>query len=194
MVITMMAEQDRGRRGGPKASGEAFTVRQSRPSDVRSFLRLYEGVVQERRYVRTEVVRRGVRYYRKSMAKAWTGDEASIVAVSGDDVIGHLGISREENSVNRHVASLGMMVAASWRGRGVGSALLSEALRWARGMGVEKVALSVYPDNEAARALYRKFGFVEEGRLSGHSKKQIGYRDEIVMGLWLIPQPDGGSP
>jgi len=66
---------------------------------------------------------------------------------------------------------------------------MDEAIRWARQFGVEKLALSVYPDNDAARALYRKFGFLEEGRLTGHSKKSIGYRDEIVMGLWLIERP-----
>ena len=56
---------------------------------------------------------------------------------------------------------------------------------------MEKLALTVYPDNEAARALYGKFGFREEGSLTGHSKKSIGYRDEIVMGLWLLPEPPG---
>jgi hypothetical protein len=39
--------------------------------------------------------------------------------------------------------------------------------------------------------LYRKFGFKEEGRLSGHSKKSIGYLDEIVMGLWVSAPPTG---
>jgi putative acetyltransferase len=78
-----------------------------------------------------------------------------------------------------------MAVAAGRRGRGVGSALLAAALRWAAWAGVEKVTLSVYPHNEPARTLYRKFGFVEEGRLSGHSKKGRRYEDEIVMGRWM---------
>jgi putative acetyltransferase len=55
---------------------------------------------------------------------------------------------------------------------------------------VEKLELTVYPDNDAARALYTKFGFREEGRLTGRSKKAIGYRDEVVMGCWL----SGGPP
>jgi len=72
---------------------------------------------------------------------------------------------------------------------------IPEAVRWAEQMGVEKLCLSVYPDNEPAGALYTKFGFVEEGRMTGHSKKAIGYRDEIVMGRWLIPQPKtNGEP
>jgi putative acetyltransferase len=150
---------------------------------------MWREVVAERRFVRTEVVTRGIRHYRKRFRNSWTHDRASLVAVHGDRVIGHLDVTREEGSVTRHVASIGMAVAPDWRGRGVGSALLAEAIRWARQVGVEKLVLSVYPDNEAALGLYRKFGFVEEGRLTGHSKKSIGYRDEIVMGRWLIERP-----
>jgi putative acetyltransferase len=86
-----------------------------------------------------------------------------------------------------------MMVAPDWRGRGVGSALMTEAVRWARETKVEKLALSVYPDNEAALGLYRRFGFEEEGRLSGHSRKRLGYFDEIVMGRWLTQRPGSES-
>jgi putative acetyltransferase len=78
-----------------------------------------------------------------------------------------------------------MFVIATWRGRGVGTALMAEALRWARSAGVERVELTVYPHNDAAIALYRKFGFVEEGRLVRHAKKSYGYEDEILMAAWL---------
>jgi ribosomal protein S18 acetylase RimI-like enzyme len=50
---------------------------------------------------------------------------------------------------------------------------------------VEKVLLSVYPHNTAAIALYRKFGFVEEGRLARQSRKSTGDEDEILMATWL---------
>jgi len=168
-----------------------FTVRPARPGDARSFLRMWESVVAERRFVRSDRVHGGVRHYRRRFRNAWTDEEANLVAVHGTRVIGHLSASREEHPVTRHVASLGMAVGAEWRGRGVGSALLTEGVRWAREAGVEKLALSVYPDNAAARGLYQKFGFREEGRMSGHSKKAIGYRDEILMGLWLVERPAG---
>jgi putative acetyltransferase len=107
------------------------------------------------------------------------------VAVVRGRLIGTLGVAREAHPVTRHVASLGMLVAGDWRSKGVGSALLAEAFRWARWAGVEKLALTVYPENERARRLYEKFGFAEEGRLVGHSKKRHGYEDEIVMGRWV---------
>jgi ribosomal protein S18 acetylase RimI-like enzyme len=151
---------------------------------------MWREVVAERRFVRSDSVRRSARYYRRRyFRRSWTAERVSLVAVSGGRVVGHLTADREEGSVTRHVASLGMAVARDWRRRGIGSALLNEAIRWARAFGIEKLALSVYPGNEAALGLYRRFGFREEGRLSGHSKKSIGYMDEIVMGLWLIDRP-----
>jgi L-phenylalanine/L-methionine N-acetyltransferase len=170
----------------PSGGQSRFVVRAARPRDARSFLDMWRAVVAEKQYVRSETVARSVGYYRRHyFRRSWTGEQASLVALHGDRVIGHLNVSREEGPTTRHVASLGMAVASDWRGSGVGSALLAEAIRWAKVMGVEKLALSVYPHNEAALALYRKFGFKEEGRLTGHSKKSIGYMDEIVMGLWL---------
>jgi putative acetyltransferase len=111
------------------------------------------------------------------------------VAVAEGRLVGNIGIAREAG-LDAHVATLGMSVDKEWRGRGVGSALLGEALRWARSVGVEKVSLTVYQHNTRAVALYRKFGFVDEGRLSGQSKKSYGYEDEVIMSMWLTPQGD----
>jgi putative acetyltransferase len=170
-----------------------LVVRPARPGDAEAFVELWKAVAAERRFIRTERVDRSVRYYRRRFfRRTWGDDQATLVAVHGDQVVGHLHVAREDSPVTRHVASLGMTVASDWRGKGVGSALMAEAIRWARSVGVEKLALSVYPDNEAALALYRKFGFQEEGRLTGHSKKSIGYRDEIVMGRWLVDRPAEG--
>jgi putative acetyltransferase len=166
-----------------------FAVRPATPRDARSFLDLYRVVAAEGRFIRTDAVRHDARYYRRVFREAVTAARASYVAVQGDRVIGSIGLNREEHPATSHVATIGMMVAPAWRGRGVGSALMESAIAWCRRSGVEKIELSVYPDNAGARALYAKFGFQEEGCLSGHSKKPIGYRDEVLMGLWLTERP-----
>jgi diaminopimelate decarboxylase len=160
-------------------------VRAATPSDARSFLALWREVVAEQRYVRSEDARRPVRFYRRRFSRSWTDREAQLVAVEGKRVVGHITIQREGHPVSQHVATLGIAVAADRRGGGVGSALLAEALRWARSAGVERIVLSVYPDNTRAIALYRRFGFVEEGRLVRQSRKSYGYEDEILMARWL---------
>lgn len=174
--------------GGPEPDAtlpDGVEIRPARPADARQSLRLFAEVAAEGRYIRTEDVRWSAREMRKRYRASWTTHSASIVAVAGGQLIGTLGVAREAHPVTRHVASLGMLVAGDWRSRGVGSALLAEAFRWARWAGVEKLALTVYPENDRARRLYEKFGFAEEGRLVGHSKKRHGYEDEIVMGRWV---------
>jgi ribosomal protein S18 acetylase RimI-like enzyme len=79
-----------------------------------------------------------------------------------------------------------MAVLPEWRGRGVGSALLSAAIEWSRQRGLHKLSLSVFPQNKAALALYRKFGFVEEGRRIKQYRRSSGELwDAIEMGLLL---------
>ena len=160
-------------------------VRPARRGDARQVVGLIGDVAAERRFIRTEGVDFTASQLRRQFRRSWTVDGAEIVAVADGRVVGHLGVSRETHPVARHVASLGMAVAKRWRGRGVGSALMSEVVRWGRWAGVEKLSLSVYPHNDAALSLYRKFGFEEEGVLRGHSKKSYGYEDEVVMARWL---------
>lgn len=164
---------------------EGVTIRPARPRDATSFLEFWRAVVDEGRNVRSESVRHPLRVYRSRFRRSWTEREAHILVLAGERVVGHVFIQREDHPVTRHVASLGIAVAADHRGRGIGNALMSEAFRWARAFGVEKIVLSVYPHNAAAIALYRKFGFVDEGRLARHSRKSYGYEDEILMAAWL---------
>jgi ribosomal protein S18 acetylase RimI-like enzyme len=79
-----------------------------------------------------------------------------------------------------------MAIAEGWRGRGVGTALMEGCVHWARERGVHKLALQVWPHNDAAIRLYEKFGFEREGVLRAHYRRQNGELwDAIVMGLLL---------
>jgi diaminopimelate decarboxylase len=162
-----------------------ITLRPAQPEDARSFLSFWKAIVGEGGYVRSEEVETPARVYRARFRRSWTDREAQVVALDGDRVVGHVYIQREAHPVTRHVATIGIAVSADRRGLGIGRALMAEAFRWAGSVGVEKVMLSVYPHNHAAIALYRRFGFVEEGRLVGHSRKSTGYEDEILMSAWV---------
>ena len=174
-----------------RAGGTAIPVeiRTAQPSDARSFLSAYAGVAAEKRYIQTERVTARVGDYRRRFRRAWDERGAHLVAVEGDRVVGSLSIRRDDHPATFHVATLGMFVVSTHRGLGIGSALMAEALRWAREQHVERVELTVYPHNEPAIALYRRFGFLEEGRMIRHAKKSYGYEDEILMAVWLGPVP-----
>lgn len=90
----------------------------------------------------------------------------------------------------RHVVDMGMSVRSSHRGLGVGTALLTAGLDWARARPeLEIVTLAVYADNAAGLALYRRLGFVEYGRLPAGCKHDDGTRwDQVLMRLELRPR------
>ncbi|MGZ8630095.1 MAG: diaminopimelate decarboxylase [Actinomycetota bacterium] len=179
------------RRSPAPPSIEGVRVRPARPQDARSYLAFWTAIVEEGHNVRSERVTSTARVYRRRFRRPWTDREAQIVAVDdADRLIGHLYIQREDHPATRHVATLGIAVAADARGRGVGTALMTEAIRWARSVGVDKIVLSVYPSNAGAIALYRRFGFVEEGRLARHSRKSYGDEDEILMAGWIGDDAD----
>jgi ribosomal protein S18 acetylase RimI-like enzyme len=55
-----------------------------------------------------------------------------------------------------------LVVGQAHRGRGVGSALIQEVIRRATSAGCIEVSVTTMPDNEAAQALYRSHGLVDE--------------------------------
>jgi putative acetyltransferase len=162
----------------------AFVVRRTTPEDLDAVYDLFEAVASERRWIGTEPPVE--RQDRRRSAEAIMADDAAgglfVAEAGGGEIVGNLFMQVAPYGV----ADLGMMVADGWRGRGVGSALMEAAIAWARTSTAHKVALSVWPHNEAARALYRKFGFVEEGVLRHHYRRQSGeIWDAVVMGLTL---------
>lgn len=107
---------------------------------------------------------------------------ATTVALAEGVIIGSIHVDAHRAGFGE----VGMAVAKQWRGRGVGTALLAAAIEKARADGLHKLSLEVFAHNDAGIALYRKLGFVEEGRRVKHYRRASGELwDSIVMGLLL---------
>jgi L-amino acid N-acyltransferase YncA len=82
------------------------------------------------------------------------------VAVGGATVLGTANMYANRAGPGAHVASASFMVASAARGRGVGRALVEDALSWARAAGFRAMQFNAVTDtNAAAVALYRSLGF-----------------------------------
>jgi RimJ/RimL family protein N-acetyltransferase len=180
--------EDRGAVGlGAICAARPFTIRAAAPRDAPALVELaravgsepegwlvttseWRSVADERRYLKA------LRRYR---------DAAVYVAetLSGE-LVGRLSLARDPHPGSSHVADLGLMVAKQYRRRGIGVALLEQAVDWARGNGVEKLELHVFPHNEAAIRLYERLGFEREGYRRRHYRRADGgYVDAILMAL-----------
>ena len=106
---------------------------------------------------------------------------AVLVAEVDDRIVGRLSIGRDTHPASEHVADVGLMVAEGYRRRGIGRALMEAGEAWARGVGVHKIELHVFPHNEAALALYERLGYRQVGRRHGHFRRSDELVDAILM-------------
>lgn len=79
-------------------------------------------------------------------------------------------------------------VAPRMRGRGVGAALLDEALAAARARGTVRMFLEVRDSNGPARALYHSRGFEEVGRRRKYYRYPV--EDALILRRTLDSQPE----
>ena len=114
-------------------------------------------------------------------------DSCIVVAVVEDQLVGQISIRSGSHLRTKHVGTIEMFVGRDFRGLGIGSGLLKFALNWCKQRSaLRKIDLSVFADNEGAVALYRKFGFAEEGRVKGaYREVDNRLRDNLLMGLWI---------
>jgi putative acetyltransferase len=89
--------------------------------------------------------------------------ETHFVATEGTALVGWCDVNRNFADVRRHSGGLGMAVAASHRGKGIGRALITRAIEHASNRGISRIELTVHSDNTVAQNLYSSVGFVREG-------------------------------
>ncbi len=168
-----------------------FEVRPAQPGDAPALVELAEAVGSERegwlisdsRWRSSADERRYLRAVRRHP------DAAVFVAEGRDGIVGRLSVARDVHPASRHVADLGLMVAMPARRRGVGWALLEQAVEWARSSGIQKLELHVFPHNEPAIRLYERFGFVREGFRHRHYRRGGEFVDAILMAYEVEPRP-----
>ena len=160
------------------------SVRRAEPDDAQPLVALARAVGAEPEgWLITRNSWRSVgdeRRYLKALRRH-AGAAVYVAETEGGEVVGRLSVARDVHPASRHVADLGLMVAAGHRRRGIGKALLDQAVRWAQETGVTKLELHVFPHNEPAIALYDRFGFVREGFRHGHYRRGDEILDAILM-------------
>lgn len=129
---------------------------------------------------------------RTRLAEALAPGKADVLLVAerGGEIVGSCGMHPAGPSPRRrHVMAIGISVRADAQGQGVGSALMQALCDYAdRWIGLLRIELSVYCDNERAIALYRRFGFEIEGRHRGYVLRDGVYVDAFAMAR-LHPAP-----
>ena len=79
-------------------------------------------------------------------------------------IVGHLELRGGRVPAESHRATLGMGIERIYTRQGHGGRLITTATEWARKtLGLSWIDLGVFENNEPARKLYQRMGFVENG-------------------------------
>ena len=131
-------------------------------------------------------------FWRKRIEEMPVGSnvpELFIVAERDGTVVGNAGLMPVPGVRRQHAMGLGLSVAHAAQGQGVGTALMQALVDWAdRWANVLRLELTVFTDNAAAIALYRKFSFEIEGTHRAYALRDGVYADVLAMAR-LHPNP-----
>ncbi len=163
-----------------------ITVEPARDADAQAILELHRAVLAEGQWFITHLDEfTGSRYAKLRQVRDLRDHPSGLFLVARVEgaLVGFLTLSPGFLRRMAHAVKLEIVVQPDHRGLGVGRALMDEAMAWARACpGVHKVGLSVFDDNERAIALYRVWGFVEEGRREREYLEDDGrFRGDLLM-------------
>ena len=171
------------------------TIRRATPADAAGYARVmsdpavYPGLMQ--------LPFNNEQQWRERLTESTAAGKVDLILVAERDgaIVGNSGLhpmTLPQQVRRRHVASIGIAVAAE--AQGIGSALMQAMCDYAdRWLGLLRLELTVYVDNARAIALYRRFGFETEGRMRGYAMRDGELVDAFSMAR-IHPKPPTIAP
>ena len=162
------------------------TIRDLRPGDAPAMLEFINALSRERTFVLFQgeqlTLEQEEAWLGERLTELKNGTGVSLGAFFGDRAIGSTAVVLKPLA-ERHVGVFGLSVSQEFRGLGIGSALIEAAIAEATEhlTGLRIIELSVFANNPVAISMYRKFGFVEHGRLPEGIAHRGEWIDHILM-------------
>jgi phosphinothricin acetyltransferase len=159
----------------------AYRVRLAAPDDADAISRIYNQGIEDR-VATLETELRTPEERRRWLAGRGPRHPVVVVENEQDEVIGWGSLNPfNSREAYRYVADFSVYVERAYRGKGVGTVLLTRLIELGREHGYHKLVLSAFPSNTGGMALYARMGFrtvgiyKEQGLLDGQ------WVDTVVM-------------
>jgi ribosomal protein S18 acetylase RimI-like enzyme len=173
------------RREGVTSTGRPFLIRPSRDDDAPGLAALIDAVAGEGELI-AAVPGEPDTMEQSSRLVSIVLEGGLTLTLEVDGIpAGHVMVQRRAGTHYAHVGEIAILVSNMQRGAGFGRSLMEMAIAWGRAVGLAKLSLRVFPDNQRAIALYRSLGFQDEGLVKAEVRMPSGDRDMLLMGLLL---------
>jgi len=139
-----------------------ITLRPARPDDAAAIITAVRSSAQERSYVLMEVYGKDAASQRAYIERLDSKHNLFLVATAQEQVVGILALlDFLVCSAPAPCLSVGVHIVRDWRGRGIGSAMLRYALRWAEEHDYRRLEADIFTTNERSVRVFNKAGFRE---------------------------------
>lgn len=163
-----------------------ITYRKLEVNEAQSFWNLMNQLDYETKYMLYEPGEReekanNVSKLEHLIRESQTGDDFLLVAESENKLVGY--ISAQKGSLNRisHTAYVVVGILKDYRNQGIGTEFFRQLDVWAVEKKVSRLELTVVCENEIAKHLYEKSGFVIEGIKKKSVLVDGAFLDEYYM-------------
>lgn len=102
-----------------------------------------------------------------------------------DELVSVASLIGETQKRMSHTCELGISVKKDYWHMSIGSSMMEELILYAREHHIDVIYLEVRSDNMSAMGLYKKFGFIETGKMPKRFKIDDHYYDATTMALTL---------
>ncbi len=158
-----------------------------KPSEIFSFFSLRDEVEREAPHLMAsgEGRKEGVLF---SLARFFANRDRMFVfvAMDGGEMVGYLNLMFARFEKLRGNAYLSVSVKASHRNLGIGTRLMEIAENFCKEKKMHRLELEVFARNSKAIELYRRLGYVEEGRKNNAVQTGSGFDDIVFMAKQLV--------
>lgn len=168
-------------------NGKHVTIRQASVLDAEILLQTIKTYIPESNYIPKleEEIKLTVSQTEDWIRKFLSQDNSlMLVAEYENTIIANIDLTGNQRKIMHHTAVIGMGMPKQWRNTGLGTALISAVIDWAKENPIlEMIWLQVYLQNELGIGLYKKMGFEENGVIKGFFKRDNIYYDNLNMTL-----------
>lgn len=167
--------------------GNAVILRAPKTEDVVSITAMINSVIKEDDYIllnKKQELDSQVDWLGKRIKNNKEGNQVYLVAEVNGKIVGSADVGKGIGRCE-HVGGFGIAIMNGFREEGIGTEIMNTVLDYAKEkMGIKIAKLVVYKNNERARNLYKKLGFIEFGELP----KEIKIGDSFVSGVYMYKE------
>lgn len=145
------------------ADGTRVALRPALPEDAAAVIAAVRSGSEERSYVLMEIYGKDEAALRSYIEGLDREHNLLLAAVANGGVVGILALLDKLLCAGPGPGgSVGLHLAREWRGRGIGSAMLRYASRWAQAHGYRRIEANIFTTNRRSLHVFVKNGFKED--------------------------------